>query len=134
SWGGASLALGQDLAKPGDVSYWNARQRISVDEEKFRVFKEESRAAGRGRPSPHEFAQSRKPSIESEGATRCPKLQARLFRQGRSGINMKIHEYQAKEILRKYGVAVPRGEMVESPEAAQSAARKLFESGATGVV
>ena len=47
---------------------------------------------------------------------------------------MKIHEYQAKEILRKYGVAVPRGEMVESPEAAQSAARKQFESGATGVV
>ena len=47
---------------------------------------------------------------------------------------MKIHEYQAKEILREYGVAVPRGEMVESPEAAQSAARKLFESGATGVV
>ena len=27
---------------------------------------------------------------------------------------MKIHEYQAKNILKKYGVAVPRGEMVES--------------------
>ena len=25
--------------------------------------------------------------------------------------NMKIHEYQAKTILAKYGVAVPRGEM-----------------------
>jgi len=25
---------------------------------------------------------------------------------------MKIHEYQAKGILKKYGVAVPRGEMV----------------------
>ena len=24
---------------------------------------------------------------------------------------MKIHEYQAKEILAKYGVAVPKGEM-----------------------
>jgi len=24
---------------------------------------------------------------------------------------MKIHEYQAKEILRKYGVALPKGEV-----------------------
>ena len=27
---------------------------------------------------------------------------------------MKIHEYQAKAILKKYGVPVPRGEMAES--------------------
>ncbi len=27
---------------------------------------------------------------------------------------MKIHEYQAKAILKKYGVAVPRGEMAET--------------------
>src|SRR5713226_7196072 len=47
---------------------------------------------------------------------------------------MKIHEYQAKEILKRYGVAVPRGEMVESREAAPAAAQKLFEAGATGVV
>src|SRR6202162_1985510 len=47
---------------------------------------------------------------------------------------MKIHEYQAKGILKKYGVAVPRGEMVESPEAAEAAARRLFDAGATGVV
>src|SRR4249919_3002406 len=47
---------------------------------------------------------------------------------------MKIHEYQAKNILKKYGVAVPRGEMVDSGEAAEAAARKLFEAGATGVV
>ncbi len=47
---------------------------------------------------------------------------------------MKIHEYQAKGILAKYGVAVPRGEMVESVSAAESAARKLFDAGASGVV
>jgi succinyl-CoA synthetase beta subunit len=47
---------------------------------------------------------------------------------------MKIHEYQAKAILRKYGVAVPRGEMAESREAAEAVARKLFAEGATGVV
>ncbi len=47
---------------------------------------------------------------------------------------MKIHEYQGKAILRKYGVAVPRGQMVESREEALDAARQLFEDGATGVV
>ena len=47
---------------------------------------------------------------------------------------MKIHEYQAKAILKKYGVAVPRGEMVESREQAETAAKTLFDSGASGVV
>src|SRR5271154_5982930 len=47
---------------------------------------------------------------------------------------MKIHEYQAKAILKKYGVAVPRGEMVETREQAQAAAKRLFEAGASGVV
>ncbi len=47
---------------------------------------------------------------------------------------MKIHEYQAKAILKKYGVAVPRGEMVESPEQAAATASNLFNSGASGVV
>jgi len=47
---------------------------------------------------------------------------------------MKIHEYQAKAILKKYGVAVPRGEMVETVEQAQAAARNLLDAGAGGVV
>ncbi len=47
---------------------------------------------------------------------------------------MKIHEYQAKEILAKYGVAVPRGEMANTLEEATEVARKLFTEGATGVV
>ena len=38
---------------------------------------------------------------------------------------MKIHEYQAKEILRKYGVAVPRGIVARSPEEAYHAAKEL---------
>ncbi len=47
---------------------------------------------------------------------------------------MKIHEYQGKEILKKYGVAVPRGKMATSREEAEAAAKDLFDSGATGVV
>src|ERR1035438_3947591 len=47
---------------------------------------------------------------------------------------MKIHEYQGKAILSKYGVAVPRGHMVQSREEALTAAKALFQEGATGVV
>ena len=45
---------------------------------------------------------------------------------------MKIHEYQAKEILRGYGVAVPRGKLVQSQEEAVAGARELM--GEKGVV
>ena len=38
---------------------------------------------------------------------------------------MKIHEYQAKEILRRYGVAVPRGKVATTVDEAESAAREL---------
>jgi succinyl-CoA synthetase beta subunit len=38
---------------------------------------------------------------------------------------MKIHEYQAKQILAKFGVAVPRGEVVAKPEDARAVAEKL---------
>jgi succinyl-CoA synthetase beta subunit len=38
---------------------------------------------------------------------------------------MKVHEYQAKEILRKYNVAVPRGIVVDSVDAAREAAKQL---------
>ena len=34
---------------------------------------------------------------------------------------MKIHEYQGKEILKKYGVPVPRGKVVSTPDEAYSA-------------
>src|ERR1700750_226194 len=47
---------------------------------------------------------------------------------------MKIHEYPAKEILAKYGVAVPKGEMANAPEEAAAVARRLFAEGANGVV
>jgi succinyl-CoA synthetase beta subunit len=47
---------------------------------------------------------------------------------------MKIHEYQAKAILKKYGVAVPRAEMAETREQAEAVAKSLFDAGATGVV
>jgi succinyl-CoA synthetase beta subunit len=38
---------------------------------------------------------------------------------------LKIHEYQAKEILRKFGVAVPRGYLAVTPLEAEGAARQL---------
>ncbi len=47
---------------------------------------------------------------------------------------MKIHEYQAKEILRKYGVAVPSGEMATTIEEADTAAKQLFSAGNAVVV
>jgi succinyl-CoA synthetase beta subunit len=47
---------------------------------------------------------------------------------------MKIHEYQGKEILKKYGVAEPRGVMVMTREEAESAAKDILGGGATGVV
>ncbi|MCU1305750.1 MAG: succinyl-CoA synthase, beta subunit, partial [Acidobacteriaceae bacterium] len=47
---------------------------------------------------------------------------------------MKIHEYQAKAILSKYGVAIPRGEMAATRDEAETAAKKLLDAGAKGVV
>jgi succinyl-CoA synthetase beta subunit len=47
---------------------------------------------------------------------------------------MKIHEYQAKAILAKYGVPVPKGEMANTLEEANEVTRKLFAEGASGVV
>ena len=38
---------------------------------------------------------------------------------------MKIHEYQAKQILAKFGVAIPRGEVAHSPDEARAAAEHL---------
>src|SRR5690242_14281727 len=47
---------------------------------------------------------------------------------------MKIHEYQAKTILAKYGVAIPRGEMVATREEAEAVAKRLLSEGAQGIV
>jgi succinyl-CoA synthetase beta subunit len=47
---------------------------------------------------------------------------------------MKIHEYQGKAILRKFGVAVPRGEMASTRDEAVAIAKNLFDAGASGVV
>jgi succinyl-CoA synthetase beta subunit len=38
---------------------------------------------------------------------------------------MKIHEYQGKELLRKFGVPVPRGLVARSPDEAYQAAKEL---------
>ena len=38
---------------------------------------------------------------------------------------MNIHEYQGKEILRKYGVAVPNGKVAFSPDEAVKVAKAV---------
>src|ERR1700731_3870295 len=38
---------------------------------------------------------------------------------------MNIHEYQAKELLQKFGVATPRGKVASTPEEAEQIAREL---------
>ena len=58
----------------------------------------------------------------------------RLKTNDEFGIIMKIHEYQAKGILKKYGVAVPNGTMATTREEAEAVAKEILASGATGVV
>src|SRR6266446_3252370 len=38
---------------------------------------------------------------------------------------MNIHEYQAKELLQKFGVATPRGKVASTPDEAEQVAREL---------
>ena len=47
---------------------------------------------------------------------------------------MNIQEYQAKQLLTQFGVAVPEGDVCDSPEAARAIAEKLFANGARMVV
>lgn len=42
---------------------------------------------------------------------------------------MKIHEYQAKELLSKYGIAVPKGAVASSVKKAAFVYRKILKSG-----
>src|SRR5213594_3316913 len=56
---------------------------------------------------------------------RAPRRCRTIRPSNRRKTNMKIHEYQAKEIIRKYGVPTPRGTPCFSAEEAVGAARKL---------
>jgi len=47
---------------------------------------------------------------------------------------MKIHEYQARQLLSDAGIPVPKGRMVQTPDEALAAARELFTSGSTQAV
>jgi len=47
---------------------------------------------------------------------------------------MNIHEYQGKDILKKFGVSVPRGIVAFSPDEAKQAAQQLFEEQSSPVV
>jgi succinyl-CoA synthetase beta subunit len=67
---------------------------------------------------------------ESAGSPGIGELIGRFDRV--SGVIMKIHEYQAKGILARHGVPVPRGEVVEQAAQAAQVARTL--GGGTVVV
>jgi len=41
------------------------------------------------------------------------------------GESVNIHEYQAKEIFRKYGIPIPPGEVARTPEEAEAIARRF---------
>src|ERR1700756_4502158 len=43
---------------------------------------------------------------------------------------MNIHEYQAKELLQKFGVATTRGRVASTPEEAEAIAREIVEPSA----
>ncbi len=47
---------------------------------------------------------------------------------------MKIHEYQAKQILARFGVTVPRGEVIANPQEARGVAERLYPGKAGGTV
>ena len=47
---------------------------------------------------------------------------------------MNIHEYQAKQLLAQYGVAVPGGQAVKTATEAKAVAEKLFAAGQKMVV
>ena len=47
---------------------------------------------------------------------------------------MNIHEYQAKQLLAQYGVAVPPGDVCHTAEQARAVAEKILASGAKMVV
>ncbi|MCZ6835925.1 MAG: ADP-forming succinate--CoA ligase subunit beta [Planctomycetota bacterium] len=44
---------------------------------------------------------------------------------------MKVHEYQARDLLASAGIPVPDGKMVQTVEEAEAAAKELFHDGAT---
>src|SRR3954447_11474061 len=76
-----------------------------------------------GKPSI--FASAAPPATSSDGSivSSCPGfIPPSCDKTPRA---MKVHEYQAKEILRRYGVPTPRGEVVESPDEARVAAKQL---------
>ena len=45
---------------------------------------------------------------------------------------MNIHEYQAKELLQKFGVATTRGKVASTPDEAETIAREIIDGSSSG--
>src|SRR5580704_8090499 len=52
-----------------------------------------------------------------------------LLRKGKAALPMNIHEYQAKELSEKFGVATPKGKVAASAEEAGKIAQELGGAG-----
>src|SRR6266404_5691059 len=75
----------------------------------------------------HEHAPSRS-FLQSPCARSCDtefRLPGAHFKALLADAPMNIHEYQAKELLEKFGVATPRGKVASTPEEAEQIAREL---------
>src|SRR5947199_8848956 len=62
------------------------------------------------------------PSFRAQNKFDCLRRSSALSRASPA---MNIHEYQAKELLEKFGVATTRGKVAFSPEEAERIAREI---------
>src|SRR5271155_3522609 len=75
-----------------------------------------SRARPRSAPRPASRPTPRNTSAPAFDPPHFPKT---------NSSRMNIHEYQARELFEKYGVAAPAGKVASTPEEAEAIARQL---------
>src|SRR5262245_51727302 len=111
----------KQLAVPLDhLGYAEALDDVGPDADDGHGFSIVERGA-RGSPA------GQLPACPAHWSIRRPRLIIRGSTEQLSGAgkNMKIHEYQAKELFRKSGVAVLKGKVAASPEEAAAAFKEL---------
>src|SRR5204862_6508020 len=65
------------------------------------------------------------PPIPKPRTIQNSKLKTQNSNLPRREVVVKLHEYQAKELLAKYGVLVNEGEVAETPDEAEEIARRI---------
>src|SRR5205807_10412778 len=81
----------------------------------------------RGVPRAHPHHRQRHhPDEGADGRQlRPPGVAVEEVPRSQEAARVKIHEYQAKALLREFGVAVPRGDVAETPARAREIAQRL---------